>query len=410
MASTPHVVVIGGGATGTAIARDLAMRGLAVTLCERTGLASGATGRMHGMLHSGARYADTDPESARACIQENEVLRHIAGQFVTDTGGLFVEHPSDPQAYIDEKQTACEACAIPVERIDGERARQREPGLTEEITQALTVPDGVVDPCGVVAATALSAKRHSATIETGVRVTGVTRTDNTVDGVTISREGGAGRTTLDADYVINAAGAWADTVARAAGIDLSVRQSQGALAVVDTDAVDSIVNRCRPRTAGDIAVPYGDTTLLGATDVEIDSADDVDPSQEEISLLVDELAPVVPAVETAEILSTYWGVRPLFAPEDGATSTGDVTRGFSVLDHESKDNLAGLTTVIGGKFTTHRLMAENVTDHVCEKFGIDSQCRTHETPLPGNGDDPLPEGTLDRYAVDSPMRGLSDAG
>ena len=149
---------------------------------------------------------------------------------------------------------------------------------------------------------------------------------------------------------------------------------------------------------------------MGATDVEIDSADDVDPSQEEISLLVDELTPVVPAVETAEILSTYWGVRPLFTSEDESTSTGDVTRGFSVLDHESRDNLAGLTTVIGGKFTTHRLMAENVTDHVCEKFGIDSQCRTHETPLPGSGDDPLPEGTLETYAVNSPMRGLSDAG
>jgi glycerol-3-phosphate dehydrogenase len=71
--SDTGVVVIGGGSTGCGIARDLAMRGVEVTLVEKGNLTHGTTGRMHGLLHSGARYAVSDQESARECIQETRV-------------------------------------------------------------------------------------------------------------------------------------------------------------------------------------------------------------------------------------------------------------------------------------------------------------------------------------------------
>ena len=83
------VVVIGGGATGTGTARDLAMRGFDVTLVERGNLTDGTTGRTHGHLHSGGRYAVSDQESAIDCMQENRVLHEIAGHCIEDTGGLF---------------------------------------------------------------------------------------------------------------------------------------------------------------------------------------------------------------------------------------------------------------------------------------------------------------------------------
>src|SRR6266536_4381753 len=74
---SPHVLIIGGGGTGGALAHDLTLRGLRVTLVERGELTSGTTGRHHGLLHSGARYAVGDPESATECIQENRILRTI---------------------------------------------------------------------------------------------------------------------------------------------------------------------------------------------------------------------------------------------------------------------------------------------------------------------------------------------
>lgn len=406
MGYTPHVLVVGGGATGTAITRDLAMRGLDVTLFEKDGLASGTTGRMHGLLHSGARYAETDPQSARECIAENEILKRIAGQFIDETGGLFVHHPEDPEGYLDEKASACTECGIPVERIDGEEARRQEPTLSDDVTGALTVPDAAVDVCRLVAATARSAEEHGASIDTGTSVGGFMQSDGAVTGVLSSRAGAGGiGGVFEADYIVNAAGAWAPNLAVKAGIDIPMQHSQGALAVVDTDSVDTIVNRSRPPTEGDIVVPHETHTVLGATDVEIDSPGSVEENDDEIELLREELETVVPGLSTADVVDSYWGVRPLYDPGADTGSTS-VARGFELLDHEKRDGLWGLTTVVGGKFTTHRLMAETVADHVCEKFGIDRECQTAETPLPGGEDDSIDDEVLDRYDITPPMRDL----
>jgi glycerol-3-phosphate dehydrogenase len=86
----PQVVIVGGGGTGGALAHDLVLRGLQITLVERGELTSGTTGRHHGLLHSGARYAVNDPESAVECIAENRILRQIAPGSFEENGGLFV--------------------------------------------------------------------------------------------------------------------------------------------------------------------------------------------------------------------------------------------------------------------------------------------------------------------------------
>ena len=101
------VVVIGGGATGAGVLRDLAMRGLRATLVERGDFASGTSGRYHGLLHSGARYVESDPISARHCIEENAVLRRIAPGTIEPTGGYFVATPSDPDDYLERFPAAC---------------------------------------------------------------------------------------------------------------------------------------------------------------------------------------------------------------------------------------------------------------------------------------------------------------
>ena len=89
------VIIIGGGITGAGTQRDCAMRGLRTLLIERSDIATGATGRNHGLLHSGARYAVNDPESAAECIRENKILRQIAAQCVEPTDGLFITLPED---------------------------------------------------------------------------------------------------------------------------------------------------------------------------------------------------------------------------------------------------------------------------------------------------------------------------
>ena len=89
------VIIVGGGITGACTARDCALRGLKTLLIERGDLCDGASGRNHGLLHSGARYAVTDPEGARECIRENLILKKIAPSCVESTGGLFISLPED---------------------------------------------------------------------------------------------------------------------------------------------------------------------------------------------------------------------------------------------------------------------------------------------------------------------------
>ena len=98
-----HVIVIGAGFTGVAVAYDLAKRGLSVTVMERGPIANGTSGRTHGLLHSGARYAVDDQESAIECIDENLILRKIAAQVIELNGGA--EHaPELPDGHLHLRQ------------------------------------------------------------------------------------------------------------------------------------------------------------------------------------------------------------------------------------------------------------------------------------------------------------------
>src|SRR4029079_12173458 len=98
---TADVLVVGGGATGAGVVRDLARRGLKALLVERGDYGTGTTGRYHGLLHSGGRYVQKDQVAARECIEENRVLRRIAPASVEDTGGFFVATPDDPDDYVE---------------------------------------------------------------------------------------------------------------------------------------------------------------------------------------------------------------------------------------------------------------------------------------------------------------------
>ncbi|MGZ6674164.1 MAG: FAD-dependent oxidoreductase, partial [Solirubrobacteraceae bacterium] len=98
--SPGHVLIVGGGGTGGALAHDLALRGVRVTLVERGELTSGTTGRHHGLFHSGGRYAVNDRESAVECIEENRILRRICPGTFECNDGLFVAIEEEDLEYL----------------------------------------------------------------------------------------------------------------------------------------------------------------------------------------------------------------------------------------------------------------------------------------------------------------------
>jgi glycerol-3-phosphate dehydrogenase len=103
-----------------------------------------------------------------------------------------------------------------------------------------------------------------------------------------------------------------------------------------------------------------------------------------MELMREEGSRMIPALADAKVAYTYWGVRPLYDPST-EDATVDAPRGFAVLDHT--ENVEGFTSVVGGKLTTYRLMAEHTADHVCEKLGVRAECETAERRLPDDDEE-----------------------
>lgn len=354
------VAVVGGGVTGCGVARDLAKRGLEVVLLERGGLSSGTTGRSHCLLHSGARYADTDPPSALACAGENAVLREIAGCCVRETDGYFVELPGDSSGYFEEKLEACREVGVEAEVVSGKEVRGVESSLTSRASRAIRVRDAVVDPVRLVAANAVDARRHGADIRTETEVTMIREGELGLVGDGVSE-------TVEVDHVVNAAGAWAGVVAGLAGYEVDMRPTSGVMVVADHDGLGSVLNRCRPPSDGDIVVPRNGAVVLGTTSREVESPDSYPRDEEEVDLVFRECRELLPDLSREDVLEAYWGVRPLY---------GDTTR--ELRDHHLLAHSDWFTSIVGGKLTTYRLMAEEAADHVCEVLGVDAECSTRE--------------------------------
>ncbi|WP_121820275.1 FAD-dependent oxidoreductase [Halostella salina] len=386
--SSTDVLVVGGGATGVGIARDLAIRGVDATLVDRDGLNGGTTGRSHGLLHSGARYAENDPEGARECIAESRVLREIAPHCLGGDGGYFVALADDDPDYFDEKVAACRDLDIPVDVLDGEAARETVPDLAATVDRVAAVPDRVIHPSALVAATAADARDHGATIRPHTPVRDLLVEGGRVAGAAVEAE--AAVETIRADHVVNATGAWAGELAELAGVDVEMRPSRGVMVAVDYGGLPVVLNRCRPPADGDIVVPHADQAVLGTTSVDVDDPDDYPQEDWEVERCIEECARLLPPVADATVERVWWGVRPLYGPDEDERPGGrGISRGFFVLDHADRDGVAGFTTVVGGKLTTHRQMAEAVADRVCERLGVDADCRTADEPLPFRDD---PEG------------------
>lgn len=379
------VIIIGGGATGAGIARDCACRGLNCVLLERYDIASGATGHNHGLLHSGARYAVNDAESARECIAENRILKRIARHCVEPTDGLFITLPQDSLTYQEQFISACTAAGIEAQAIDPALARRLEPAVNPALIGAVRVPDGTLDPFRLSTANMLDAREHGARFLTYHEVTGLVRHNERVSGVQVYDHQSGQHHEIHATVVVNAAGIWGQHIAEYADLRIRMFPAKGALLILGHRINNLVINRCRAPADGDILVPGDTISLIGTTSTRIDyqDIDRLSVTAQEVDLLIREGALLAPRLAQTRLLRAYAGVRPLVANDDDPSGR-KVSRGIVLLDHASRDGMEGFITITGGKLMTYRLMAQWATDKVCEKLGVTVPCTTAETPLPGS--------------------------
>ncbi|MGH2857687.1 MAG: anaerobic glycerol-3-phosphate dehydrogenase subunit GlpA [Solirubrobacteraceae bacterium] len=383
---TTDVLVIGGGATGAGVAWDAALRGLDVVLVDRADLAEGTSGRFHGLLHSGGRYAVKDPRAARECIAENRILRRVAADCIEDTGGLFVTTPWDDPGYADAFVRGCADTDVDCEEVEVAQALESEPRLNRSISRAFRVPDASIDVWKTVWALARGAQAHGARVLPYHAVVAVHRDGDAVTGARVHDSRSGADVDIEARVTVNASGAWAGQIATLAGIEgVRVLPGRGIMIAVAHRLVDRCVNRCQMPTDGDIIVPIRTVSVIGTTDVHTEDPDDhtVDPA--EVQQLLDDGEKLVPGFRDARALRVWTGARPLFQDaKDAVTDTRDVTRAHALLDHERRDGVRGFVTITGGKLTTFRLMAQETVDAVCAQLGVARACATDSEPLPGS--------------------------
>jgi glycerol-3-phosphate dehydrogenase len=396
--STPpyDLAIIGGGINGCGIARDAAGRGLSVFLCEMGDLGSGTSSRSTKLIHGGLRYLEHfDFRLVREALTEREVLWAIAPHIV---------HPMRFVLPHQEGLRPAWMLRVGLFLYDHLGGREQLPGTrildlrTDQVGEPLKsgcfktgfeYSDCWVDDARLVIINARDAADRGAVIRTRTRAVAASRAGDHWQ-MTVEDAGAGRKEIIAARALVNAAGPWVAMVAKAAcGLEAagSVRLVQGSHIVIrklfEHDRA-YIFQHFDGRVV--FAIPYeGDFTLIGTTDR--DYAGDpgrVSATEEEIAYLCDTVNGFFARTITRDdVVWTYSGVRPLY--DDGASEAKAASREY-VLDVQDYAGAAPLLSVIGGKITTYRRLAEAALERLApylpERSGL-SAGWTGEKSLPG---------------------------
>ncbi len=376
-----HVLIVGGGGTGGALAHDLALRGLRVTLVERGELTSGTTGRHHGLLHSGARYAVGDRESAVECIEENTILRRICPGTFELNDGLFVAVEDEDMDYLDPFMEGCRASGIPAQRLSPAQALRLEPNLNPKLKAAVRIPDGSMDAMRLALRFFATAKHNGAEIKPYTEVTELLVHNGLLSGAVVHDHITDKRGEIHADLVVNATGPWSEKVAAMAGVDVPIRPSPGVLLALRGRLCNMVINRLHKSGDGDIVVPQRSLSIVGTSSWVVEDPDHLDVPEDHVERMYTEGSKLIPAVRVAERRVAWSAARPLVGSRGEGDTGRELSRTFKTFDHKETDGLEGFVTITGGKATTLRGMAELCSDVVCRKLDIDAPCRTRDTVL-----------------------------
>lgn len=386
---TPQALIIGAGVTGTGIARDLSLRGISCMVIEKGNINDGASGRNHGLLHSGARYVGSDLGAAIECRVEGEILKTIAPHCIEDTGGLYVAVQGDDESYIKAFPGLCKKAGISCRELSIPDALELEPEISRDAIAVFQVPDASVDPFHLSLENMNQAIEHGAVYYSNCEAVSFTLENGplekgSIEKVRVRNNLNRQCFNIRPQVVINAAGAWAGLVAELAHIHLPMIYSKGSLLVTHNRLTTHVINRLRPAADADILVPGRTVSIFGTTSVRLDSLDRIKPDFQEIDYLIDQGAQMVPNLETARYIRAYAGVRPLVENQSANGDDRSVSRGFYLYDHKNRDKgqaVDNFITITGGKVTTYRLMAEKAADLAAKKLKVSAPCTTATTPL-----------------------------
>jgi glycerol-3-phosphate dehydrogenase len=402
--SAHDVVVIGGGVTGAGIARDLARRGASVLLLEKGDYGGGTSGASSWMIHGGPRYLEFDWRTTRLSAEDAGKIVSIARHMVHRVVFLIPVMPGD-RHNIERLETAMEVYDRfqPLKlsnrhlRLTTEEARQLEPGLSEQMVGAMTMEEWGVDPHRLTFANVQDAIENGARAMNHARVVDLIRDGANVLGVRYRGSDGS-LNEARAKVTVNATGPWSPVLGKLAGVPIDLRPAKGVHIVYDRRVSNFAISCDAVDGRGLLMVPHGNFTLAGTTDDDFyGDPDDIEVQPDEVDYILQAFDRVMPSLRQHRAIRATAGVRPTIYR--WRTYEDNLSRRYEILDH-SADAAPGMVSVIGGKLSMYRLMAEEAADLVCRKLGIDAPCTTGTAPLPGSEVEAEPPSELaGRYGI-----------
>jgi glycerol-3-phosphate dehydrogenase len=420
LAEAFDVAIIGGGATGLGAAVESASRGYRTVLFEAHDFAKGTSSRSTKLVHGGVRYlAQGNVGLVREALRERGRLRRNAPHLVGDLRFIVPAYAwwSGPYYGVGLKLYDLLAGRF---RLGGSRSLDRDAVLAalpnlepEQLKGGILYVDGQFDDARLAVTLALTASDLGATLLNQTPVTRLLKQEGRIQGVVIT-DGESGREhSVRAKVVVNATGVFADRIRRLDNPEAgpTVSPSQGIHLVLPESFLPGTHALVVPKTDDGrvlFIIPWHGRTVLGTTDTPVaEPVEEPKPLAEEVAFLLDHAARYLVKDPTrSDVLSVYVGLRPLVRPPD---EEGERTASLS-RDHHIFTSASGLVTIVGGKWTTYRKMAEDVTTRAAEVAGLEAvpsrtaELRLHGAPVnAATSDVGVPTGPLASYGTDASL-------
>jgi glycerol-3-phosphate dehydrogenase len=393
--STPwDIVVIGGGATGVGVAVDAASRGFAVLLLEKMDFGSATSSRSTKLVHGGVRYLEQGNISlVMEALKERGLLRQNAPHLVHDLGFVVPNYSWWEAPFYGIGMKVYDLLAGKYgfgksRLLSLEETLERLPTIqTNGLRGGVIYYDGQFDDTRLLIHLAATAADQGAVLLNYAPVVEITRgADGFADGViALDSESGA-RMKIPAHVVVNAAGIFADEVRRLAEPEVQgmIAPSQGIHLVFAREFLRGDTAIMVPHTSDGrvlFAIPWHEHTVVGTTDTPIQEPSyNPLPFEEEIEFVLETAARYLSRPPTrSDVLSVYVGIRPLVKANGDSSKTSSLSR-----DHTIRIDNSGLLTIVGGKWTTYRHMAEDCVDHAVTLGELpDVPSKTHDLKIHG---------------------------
>lgn len=392
---------------GCSVAREAALRGWSVLLVERDDLAAAASSRSTKLLHGGLRYLERgDLRLVREALREREITARLAPHLALPLGFVL---PTRPGVWPGPRVARAGVALYDwlAGRSPLPRGRRIGPDETAELVRSQSAApwsggvlfeDRQTDDARLTVAIARAAAARGATIRTRAELTSWRDRGGTVAGAIILDRERGDALEVEASISINAAGPWADEVRALAGASTAaLRPSRGTHIVLPDLGLRRAVLFSGKRPGHRLfAIPWRRSTLFGTTDVAADAMSPVEPAAEEIRLLFEEAVRLFPGagLEPAAVAHSFAGLRPLVRGE-GETLA---------LSREHRIRVErGLVSILGGKLTTWRSIAEDAVTAAARRLGRDP------SPHPASAGERLPGGDPAPVPDDPRFRGIGRA-